>query len=288
MLRRNARQRKEYLSRKGLELIEKNRLERSIRLKEALDEGKQIPTEYKSVSDKIVANVDLIDTSINPKSIIDDEYSLSGFYEPKILITTSRSPSSRLLQFVKELNLIIPNSFRINRGGYVLRDFGDLCRSNGATDLVIVHEHRGEPDGLIISHFPHGPTAYFTLNNVVLRHDLPVKPSNVSQNNPHLIFQNFNSVLGGRVSDILKHLFPKSKNTSQRVISFININDNIVFRHFSWAKDMNSKSEDLQLNEIGPRFIIKLYKIELGTLEMKNLSTEWVHRPFFNKKKTSL
>ncbi|OII72102.1 IMP4 U3 small nucleolar ribonucleoprotein [Cryptosporidium ubiquitum] len=288
MLRRNARQRKEYLSRKGLEQIEKNSLERSIRFKEALDEGKLIPTEYKSISDKIVANIDLIDTSIDPKSIIDDEYSLSGLYEPKILITTSRSPSNRLLQFVKELNLIVPNSFRINRGGYVLKDFGDLCRSNGATDLIVVHEHRGEPDGLIISHFPHGPTAYFTLNNVVLRHDLPLKPSTVSQSNPHLIFQNFNSILGGRVSNILKYLFPRSKNTSQRVISFININDNIIFRHFNWVKDMDNKSEDLQLNEIGPRFILKLYKIELGTLEMKNLSTEWVHRPFFNKKKTSL
>ncbi|EAK87831.1 IMP4 U3 small nucleolar ribonucleoprotein [Cryptosporidium parvum Iowa II] len=288
MLRRNARQRKEYISRKGLERVEKNIFERSVRFKEALDEGRQIPTEYKNVSDKIVANIDLFDTSIDPKSIVDDEYSLSGLYEPKILITTSRSPSSRLLQFVKELNLVIPNSFRINRGGYVLNDFGDLCRSNGATDLVVVHEHRGEPDGLIISHFPYGPTAYFAISDVVLRHDLPIKPSTMSQSIPHLIFQNFNSTLGLRVSNILKHLFPKLKNASQRVISFVNINDNIIFRHFSWDKDITDKSEEIQLNEIGPRFILKLYKIELGTLEMKNLSIEWVHRPFFNKKKTSL
>lgn len=287
MLRRNARQRKEYISRKSIEQIEKNKLERGIRLKEALDEGKQIPTELRSISDNLVANIDLVDTSIDPNNLVDDEYSLSGFYKPRILITTSRGPSSRLLQFVKELNLIIPNSFRINRGGYILKDFGDLCRSNGASDLVIVHEHRGEPDSLIISHFPHGPTAYFALKDVVLRHDLPVRPSNVSQSNPHLIFQNFSSVLGSRVSDILKNLFPKSKKTSQRVISFVNVNDSIIFRHFSWVKD-NDKSENIQLSEIGPRFMLKLYKIELGTLEMKNLSIEWVHRPFFNKKKTSL
>ncbi|KAJ1610312.1 IMP4 U3 small nucleolar ribonucleoprotein [Cryptosporidium canis] len=288
MFRRNARQRKEYISRKGLEQIEKNRLERGIRIKEALDEGKQIPTELKGISDNLVANIDLIDTYVDPNHIVDDEYSLSGLYQPKVLITTSRSPSSRLLQFVKELNLIIPNSFRINRGGYVLKDFGDLCRSNGASDLVIVHEHRGEPDSLIISHFPHGPTAYFALNDVVLRHDLPIKPSTVSQSDPHLIFHNFNSALGSRVSNILKNLFPKSKNSSQRAISFVNINDNILFRHYSWVKNIHDKSEDIKLNEIGPRFMLKLYKIELGTLEMRNLSIEWVHRPFFNKKKASL
>ena len=29
---------------------------------------------------------------------------------------------------------------------------------------------------MIISHLPHGPTAYFGLSNVALRHDLPETP----------------------------------------------------------------------------------------------------------------
>jgi U3 small nucleolar ribonucleoprotein protein IMP4 len=36
-----------------------------------------------------------------PGSHIDDEYAKVGLYEPKIVITTSRDPSSRLLQFSK-------------------------------------------------------------------------------------------------------------------------------------------------------------------------------------------
>jgi hypothetical protein len=36
-----------------------------------------------------------------PKNHIDDEYAKVGTYDPKIVITTSRSPSSRLLQFSK-------------------------------------------------------------------------------------------------------------------------------------------------------------------------------------------
>lgn len=68
---------------------------------------------------------------------------LLGVEDPKVVLTTSRNPSSRLQQFVKELRLLIPNSQRINRGGYVVGDLVELCRSNNVTDLLIIHEHRG-------------------------------------------------------------------------------------------------------------------------------------------------
>lgn len=43
----------------------------------------------------------------------------------------------------------------------------ETCRAHEFTDVILVHEHRGVPDGLIISHLPFGPTAYFGLLNVV-------------------------------------------------------------------------------------------------------------------------
>ena len=75
--------------------------------------------------------------------------------------------------FSKEMSLIMNNSIRINRGAYVLKDIVDICNKRDFTDIVILHEHRGEPDGIILSHMPLGPTVYFGLKNVVLRHDLP-------------------------------------------------------------------------------------------------------------------
>lgn len=38
---------------------------------------------------------------LEPTTHIDDEYSKAGMRDPKILITTSRDPSSRLMQFAK-------------------------------------------------------------------------------------------------------------------------------------------------------------------------------------------
>ena len=43
----------------------------------------------------------------------------------------------------------------------------ETCRSHDFTDIVIVHEHRGEPDGLVVCHLPYGPTAYFGVYNTV-------------------------------------------------------------------------------------------------------------------------
>lgn len=132
---------------------------------------------------------------------------------------------------MQEMRLVFPNSHRINRGTYVVKELAAACRANDMTDLIILHEHRGKPDALIVSHFPHGPTVYFTLNNVTLRHDAATySESTVSEQYPHLIFEGFTSKLGKRVMDTLRYLFPVPKEDAKRVMTFANQNDFISFR----------------------------------------------------------
>lgn len=39
----------------------------------------------------------------------------------------------------------------------------------------------------------------------------------------------------------------------------------------------------IELNEVGPRFQLKLYQIKLGTLESaETADTEWILRPYMN------
>jgi U3 small nucleolar ribonucleoprotein protein IMP4 len=163
------------------------------------------------------------------------------------------------------MKLIFPNSERVNRGAHIVHEIVDAARSSDVTDILIFHEHRGEPgkkkttifqknsfffvlvqrknsilnstklllllclDGLIISHMPYGPTAYFGLSNCVLRHDIQEKET-VSLVYPHLLFHNFNTTLGQRTMNVLKYLFPVPKEDSKRVITFANQNDYISFR----------------------------------------------------------
>ena len=216
------------------------------------------------------------------KTHIDDEYSRVGIQDPRILLTTSRDPSSRLTQFLKELRLIFPNSQRINRGNAVIKELIEAARSNDFTDVVIVHEHRGEPDGLIVSHLPYGPTAYFGLSDVVLRHDLTSKLGTMSEAAPHLIMENFSTSLGARISQILKALFPVPKPDSRRVMTFANRDDTISFRHHVYK---NTGHKEVEIGEVGPRFEAKLYQLKLGTVDMPEAESEWVLRPYFNTAK---
>ena len=43
------------------------------------------------------------------------------------------------------MRLVFPNSHRINRGNYVVKELADACRANDITDLIVLHEHRGIP-----------------------------------------------------------------------------------------------------------------------------------------------
>lgn len=273
MIRRQARERRTYLYQKSLELQEAKLREKRQRLKAALASGKPLSKDI--AEDEELQKNFIYDESEQLK--IDDEYlALSGIQEPKILLTTSRNPSPRLLQFSKEIKLLFPNSLKLNRGNYIIQDLAATGKRVQISDLVIVHEHRGVPTSLTISHFPHGPTALFTLHNVKLRHDLP-NIGNVSEAYPHLIFENFTTSLGKRVETILKHLFPPgAKRESSRVVTFVNNDDYISVRHHMYLRTKDS----IELSEVGPRFEMRLYELRLGLVDNKDSDVEWQMRRF--------
>eukprot|EP00919_Chromeraceae_sp_WS-2016_P028618 GHVR01067747.1.p1 GENE.GHVR01067747.1~~GHVR01067747.1.p1 ORF type:complete len:323 (+),score=65.07 GHVR01067747.1:45-1013(+) len=300
MLRQTTRLRKEYLHRKAVEDKEQSVAARKRKLNEILQENETIPTELRPIERELRKKVDLLDdVTKHVQSHIDDEYAYAGVNDPSIVITTARDPSTRLTQFAKEFKLFVPNSQRINRGNYMITDIIKLCRTNDISDIIILHEHRGNPDGMVVSHLPHGPTAYFSLSDVVLRHDLNDKPKNMSLVYPHLIFDNFTSKLGVRVTKILKYLFPPSAPRAQRVVSFTNSGDHIHMRNIVWSDTRNEKkrqpgdphtgeTEHIELTEVGPRFTLKPYKILLGTIEESHAEVEWSIRPYFNQQKAAL
>lgn len=285
MLRRQARLRREYLYRKSVETREKTIFERKRKLKEALSEGKEIPTELKK--DEAELKNDALYDDVERDELIthqDDEYVWAGVEDPKVVITTSHNPSSRLKQFAKELRLMFPNCQRMNRGNYVISQLVHACTANNITDLIIVHEHRGEPDGLVVCHLPFGPTASFSITNTIMRHDIP-DVGTMSEAAPHLIFHNFKTELGLRVQNILKYLYPVPKADSKRVITFANHEDYISFRHHVYKK---SGHKDVELKEVGPRFELRLYEIRLGTVDQPEADTEWRLKPYMNTAKKRL
>lgn len=282
--RRQTRLRRDYLYRKSLEGTNQSSYEQKSVVREALASGvKRLPTEVRASYDKLQNEIDLEDTKTStPKIHVDDEYGDAGLADPIVCVTTSRSPSSRLKQFAKEVKLLLPNSTRINRGNNRVGDLIESCKQGDYTDVVFVQETRGEPDGLVICHLPLGPTAYFSLSNTVMRHDLEGGSSPMSEAYPHIILNNFSTPLGRRVGNILKCLFPVPKQDARRIVTFSNDDDFISFRHHMYSK---SGKDKVELHEVGPRFEMKLYQINLGTIDQKEAQTEFVLRPYQNTAK---
>ena len=280
-LRRQARERREFLHRREVQARERQIHERKQAVKDALAAGK------KPSGDGVASATD---PTAAEDMALDDEYAEAGIEDPKILVTTSRAPSSKLGQFAKEIRLCLPNAHRINRGGYTMAELADACRANDFTDLIVLHEHRGVPDALVLSHFPHGPTVLFTLHNVALRHDLPgdLARSTVSEQYPHLIFEDFTSPLGKRIKSCLRFLFPVPREDSKRVMTFANERDFIAFRHHVFVP---TSHKEVQLAEVGPRFEMRracdarvdvsdraAYEIRQGTIDNTTADVEWVLR----------
>ncbi|KAI9869680.1 MAG: snoRNA-binding rRNA-processing protein imp4 [Pleopsidium flavum] len=283
MIRRQARQRRDYLYRRALTLRDAEIAEKRAKLKASLATGK--PLDPAIANDKQLRKDYKYDESRPDRTVeeeldLDDEYAqLSGIVDPRVLVTTSRDPSSRLSSFAKEIRLLLPTSIRLNRGNLVLPNLVSSANASGLSDLILLHEHRGTPTALTVSHFPHGPTASFSLHNVVLRHDIPNSArGTVSESYPHLIFEGFTSRLGTRVCKILKHLFPpreaitSNNKIGSRVVTFKNIDDSVEVRHHVFVK---TGYQSVELAEVGPRMTMRLFEIRGGTLENKDGDVEW-------------
>ncbi|CAI9761767.1 unnamed protein product [Fraxinus pennsylvanica] len=113
----------EIISGKSLEGKERLLYEKKRKIREALEEGKPIPTELRNEEAALRQEIDLEDENTAvPRPTIDDEYANAADRDPKILLTTSRNPSAPLTQFVKELKFVFPNAQRMNRGAQELKD----------------------------------------------------------------------------------------------------------------------------------------------------------------------
>lgn len=288
-IRRNARLRREYLYRRSLAPAAAAEAARKDAVRASLASGAPLPTELRAAAPALAAAAALEDeATAAARSGLDDEFAGVGVRDPRVCVTTSRDPSSRLRAFASEVRLIFPGATRINRGSTTVRELVAAARGADFTDVVLVAETRGEPDGLIVSHLPHGPTVFFSLSNAVLRHDIEGRAP-VSEAAPHLVLSGFSTGPGARVAAALRALFPVPKPDSRRVVTFANDADYIAFRHHTYAPAPGAggggnalRAQDVALAEVGPRFELHPYAIKLGTLDQADAENEWALRSFIN------
>lgn len=149
MIRRNARERRDYLYRRAVLLRDAELANKRAALKASLASGKPLTKDLAqdtSLRQNFKYDESRADRTVEEELGLDDEYAqLSGVVDPRPLVVTSRDPSSRLSTFAKEMRLLMPTSIRLNRGNTILSNLVESVKANGLSDVVMVHEHRGTP-----------------------------------------------------------------------------------------------------------------------------------------------
>lgn len=197
---------------------------------------------------------------------------------PKVLITTQKKPSSKLYDFLKELIHVIPNCFYWPRKDFGFKKICEYAANKDFTDVVLFHEKSKVIQGCYICHLPKGPTSYWRLTRLKMGAEMKGGATCNSTHNPELIMNNFSTRLGRRIGRQLAALFPQSPDfQGRRTITFHNQRDFVFFRHYRYA--FKDNGEKCKLQEIGPRFTLKLRYLQHGTFDSKAGEYEYIWRP---------
>jgi ribosome production factor 1 len=221
----------------------------------------------------------------------DDEFARiwSGEEAPKLMVTTQRSPSGKLFPVIAELLGCIPNAFYYKRGLFDLKRICTFAADKGFTHLLVLTERLKVPNGLLVIRLPFGPTAAFKLRSTMLASDIKGHGRSTGHV-PELILNNFGTRLGRRVGRVLGSLFPhKPEFVGRQVATFHNQRDFIFFRHhrYIFEEVQEGGGEErarkagiaggvrVRMQELGPRFTLRLKYLLAGSFDTKFGDYEW-------------
>ena len=216
--------------------------------------------------------------------------------ESKILITTSIN--STLYAQAELLTSFFPNSNFVRRSShryghkFSVREIASFASNRKYTTLMILEEDMKRPSGLTVVHLPSGPTFHFSISNWLEGKKLPGH-GNPTSHTPELILNNFRTPLGLLTAHLFRSLFPPQPELHGRqVITLHNQRDYIFVRRHRYVfrdKRETEKSvvgpdgkvvkgvEDIRagLQELGPRFTLKLRRIDKGIQRASGQEWEW-------------
>ena len=218
----------------------------------------------------------------------DDGGPWDGFVRPKIMITTRPRPSKELFKFIGDLIALIPNAYFYPRRDFSVQQICGFGSNKGFTHLFVLSEKAKACNGLIVSKLPAGPTAFFKVSNVEVSASIEAAGRQTSHQ-PEILLNNFTTRLGRRVGRLLGSLFYAKPNFQGRqAVTFHNQRDYVFVRHHRYifeSKEDKAKAAAppakrviARLQELGPRFTLRLRWLQEGTFDTQFGEYEWFHR----------
>ena len=223
-------------------------------------------------------------------------FSMESPPTPKILITTSINSTlhneARLLTTLFPCSVYIPRS--AHRYGYKfsIKEIASFATNRKYTSVIVLKEDQKKPTGIDFVHLPQGPMFHFSISNWVEGKKLPGH-GNPTNHLPELILNNFRTPLGLLTAHLFRTMFPPQPEFQGRqVVTLHNQRDYIFLRRHRYVfreKRATEKSvvgpdgkevkgmEGIRagLQELGPRFTMKLRRIDKGIQRVSGQEWEW-------------
>ncbi|KAI4283312.1 MAG: hypothetical protein L6R35_005213 [Caloplaca aegaea] len=215
---------------------------------------------------------------------------------PKTLITTSLHSTlhdeARLLTTLFPNSVYIPRSAHRHSHKYSVREIASFATNRAYTAVLVLKEDQKKPTGLTFVHLPAGPTFHFSISNWVEGKKLPGH-GRPTEHNPELILNNFRTPLGLLTAHLFRTVFPPQPDFQGRqVVTLHNQRDYIFLRRHRYVfreKRVTEKSvigpdgkevkgvEGIRagLQELGPRFTMKLRRIDKEIQRASGQEWEW-------------
>ncbi|KAK7023378.1 Ribosome production factor 1 [Paramarasmius palmivorus] len=189
---------------------------------------------------------------------------------PKVLITTSPKASKATYEFCDEIVGVFPGAEFIRRKkgkGFEMGRIAGWAAGRGYKHMCVVNEDMKKPNAITLIHLPNGPTAYFKLSSVELTRQI-YGHARATPHNPELVLNGFVTRLGHTVGRMFQTMFPALPEFQGRqVVTLHNQRDFLFFRRHRYAF---RSTERVALQEIGPRFTLKLRSLRKGIPAVQN------------------
>ncbi|KAL9601707.1 MAG: hypothetical protein Q9219_002318 [cf. Caloplaca sp. 3 TL-2023] len=223
-------------------------------------------------------------------------FSTSPSPSPKTLITTSLNSTihaeAHLLTTLFPNSIYIPRSAHRHSHKYSVREIASFATNRAYTALLVLKEDQKKPTGLTFVHLPTGPTFHFSISNWVEGKKLPGH-GRPTGHDPELILNNFRTPLGLLTAHLFRSIFPPQPEFQGRqVVTLHNQRDYIFLRRHRYVFREKRQSEKnvvgpdgkevkgvegirAGLQELGPRFTLKLRRIDKGIQRASGQEWEW-------------
>ena len=208
----------------------------------------------------------------------DDEFArvFDSSETPKIMLTTRPQPSGELFHFLREWMDMLPNAFYYPRGSYDIKDICVYAANKKFTHLMVLSEQHKVCNGMLMTKLPLGPSCFFKVSNVTVSAKIASHGRKTSHL-PEVLLNNFSTRLGHRIGRMLGSVFPHVPEFQGRqVVTFHNQRDYIFVRHHRYV--FTKEGTRARLQELGPKFTLRLRWLQEGTFDSKFGDYEWIHK----------